>query len=79
MLIANARFAITAWDEKPRSEGADLPQMTRASVTKTLTGVFEDGEANERYTVVPGSGTGELQAAATARRRSATAWSTLSR
>jgi hypothetical protein len=106
MPVANARFAITAWDEKPYSEGDGLPKMTRATVTKTLsgdiagearveylmvyradggasfvglervtatiggksgtfvlrrTGVFEDGQARETYTVVPGSGTGELQ------------------
>ena len=103
---ANARFAITKWDEKPYSEGADQPKLTRASVTKTLTGdiegechveylmmyrsdgtatfvglervtgsidgragsfvlqrtgVFEDGKAKESYTVIPGSGTGELR------------------
>jgi hypothetical protein len=103
---ANARFAITNWDEKPYSEGQDLPKLTRASVTKTLTGdidgdgrveylmaygsdgtatfvglervtariggktgtfvlrrtgVFEGGLAKESYSVVPGSGTGELR------------------
>ncbi len=102
---ANARFAIKNWDEKPYSEGAGLPKMTRAAVTKTFTGdiegeshveylmvyggdgsatfvglervtghiggkagsfvlqrtgVFEGGEAKESYSVVPGSGTGEL-------------------
>ena len=102
---ASARFAIKSWDEKPYSEGADLPKLTRASVTKTFTGdvegvgqveylmmyradgsaafvgleritgqlggrngsfvlersgVFENGLAKETYTVVPGSGTGEL-------------------
>jgi hypothetical protein len=106
MPVANARFAITAWDEKPYSEAADLPKMTRASVTKTLSGdiegegrveylmvyrvdgtatfvglervtgrigarsgsfvlqrggVFENGHAKETYTIVPGSGTGELR------------------
>ena len=103
---ANARFAITKWDEKPYSEGKDLPKLTRASVTKTLTGdiegegqveylmmyrgdgsaafvglervigrvggksgsfvlqrtgVFEDGQAKESYSVVPGSATGQLR------------------
>lgn len=103
---ANARFAITSWDEKPYSEGQDLPKLTRASVTKTFTGdiegegqveylmmygsdgsatfvglerfvgriggktgtfvlqrtgVFESGQANESYSVIPGSGTGELR------------------
>jgi hypothetical protein len=103
--VANAQFAIKGWDEKPYSEGKDLPKMTRAAVTKTFTGdlageghveylmmyqsdtsasfvglerivgrlagksgsfvlqrtgVFEHGVAKENYTVVPGSGTGEL-------------------
>ena len=103
---ANARFAITSWDEKPYSEGADLPRLTRASVAKTFTGdlegeghveylmmyrgdgsatfvglervvgriggrsgsfvlqrtgIFEGGLAKESYSVVPGSGTGELR------------------
>ena len=103
---ANARFAITNWDEKPYSEGESLPKLTRASVTKTYTGdiegegrveylmmyradgsasfvgleritgrvggrsgrfvlqrtgVFEDGQAKESYSVIAGSGTGELQ------------------
>ncbi len=102
---ANARFAIKSWDEKPYSEGQDMPRLARASVTKTFTGdiegdgqveylmlyrsdgsatfvglervagrlggktgtfvlqrigVFEDGQAKESYSVVPGSGTGEL-------------------
>lgn len=104
--VANARFAITSWDEKPYSEGQGLPKMTRAAVTKTFTGdiegeghveylmmyrsdgsatfvgfervvgslagragsfvlqragAFEDGVAKESYSVVFGSGTGELQ------------------
>jgi hypothetical protein len=45
---ANARFAITKWDEKPYSEGADLPKLTRASVTKTFTGDIE-GEGHVEY------------------------------
>ena len=106
MKSANARFALKSWDEKPYSEGPDLPRMTRASVTKTFTGdlegegqveyvmmyradgsadflglerfvgrlggkagtfvlqrigVFESGQAKESYSVVPGSGTGELR------------------
>ncbi len=36
--VANARFAIKNWDEKPYSEGPELPKMTRAAVTKTFTG-----------------------------------------
>jgi hypothetical protein len=104
--LANARFSIKSWDEKPYSEGKDLPKMTRAAVTKAFagdlsgeghveylmvyqsdasasfvglerfvgslggkagsfvlqrTGVFEQGVAKESYTVVPGSGTGELK------------------
>jgi hypothetical protein len=103
---ANARFAITNWDEKPYSEGQDLPRLTRATVTKIFTGdiegegqveylmmyrsdgsatfvglerfvgrmagktgtfvlqrigVFESGQANESYSVIPGSATGELR------------------
>lgn len=103
---ANARFNIKSWDEKPYSEGQDLPKMTRASVDKTFTGdidgeghveyvmmyrsdgtaafvgleritgriagrngsfvlqrtgIFEDGQAKESYSVVTGSGTGELR------------------
>ena len=35
---ASARFAIKSWDEKPYSEGENLPRLTRASVTKTYSG-----------------------------------------
>ena len=42
--VANAQFAIKSWDEKPYSEGPDLPKLTRATVTKTFTGdVAGDG------------------------------------
>jgi hypothetical protein len=103
---ASARFAIKSWDEKPYSEGQNLPKLTRASVRKAFTGdiegeseveylmmyrsdgsasfvglervvgrvggktgtfvlqrigVFENGQANESYSVIPGSATGELQ------------------
>ena len=103
---ANARFAIKSWDEKPYSEGENLPRLTRATVTKTFTGdiegeghvedlmmyrsdgsatflglerisgriggkagsfvvqrigVFEGGLAKESYSVIPGSGTGDLR------------------
>src|ERR1043166_1727214 len=103
---ANARFTIQKWDEKPVGEGADLPKLSRATVTKTFTGdidgeglveylmlyrsdgsatfvglervvgrlgdkagsfvlqrtgIFEDGQAKESYSVIPGSGTGELR------------------
>jgi len=102
---ANARFTIKSWDEKPYSEGADQPKLTRAVVTRTFTGditgegrveylmmyradgsatfvgherivgqiagktgsfvlqrtgSFENGVAKESYSVIPGSGTGEL-------------------
>lgn len=103
---ANGQFAIKNWDEKPYSEGPDLPKLTRATVTKTFTGdvegeglveylmmyagdgsatfvgleritgriagksgsfvlqrtgTFEGGQAKESYTVIAGSGTGELR------------------
>jgi hypothetical protein len=45
---ANARFAIKSWDEKPYSEGADQPKLTRATVTKTFTGDIE-GEGRVEY------------------------------
>jgi len=104
--VANARFAIKNWDEKPYGEAPGLPKLTRATVTKTFTGditgdghveylmmyradgtatfvgleritgrlagrdgsfvlqrtgVFENGLAKESYSVVPGSGTGQLE------------------
>jgi uncharacterized protein DUF3224 len=46
--VANARFAIKTWDEKPYSEGQDQPKLTRASVTKTYTGDIE-GEGQVEY------------------------------
>jgi hypothetical protein len=45
---AHARFAITSWDEKPYSEVADRPKLTRASVAKTYTGDIE-AEAHVEY------------------------------
>lgn len=45
---AHARFAIKNWDEKPYSEGADLPKLTRATVTKVFTGDLE-GESRVEY------------------------------
>lgn len=48
---AKARFAITNWDEKPYSEGDGLPKLTRASVTKKLTGDI-DGESHIEYLMV---------------------------
>jgi hypothetical protein len=102
---ATAMFAIKTWDEKPYNDGAGLPKLTRASVTKSFrgdlegesqleylmvyradgtasfvglervvgrlsgrsgsfvlqrTGSFDGSLAKESYSVVPGSGTGEL-------------------
>jgi len=48
MTRANARFAIKSWDEKPYSEGPDLPKLTRAGVVKTFTGDIE-GEGRVEY------------------------------
>lgn len=45
---ADARFAIKTWDEKPYSEGQDMPKLTRASVTKTYTGDIA-GEGHVEY------------------------------
>ena len=45
---AGARFAIKSWDEKPYSEGENLPKLTRASVTKTYTGEIA-GEGQVEY------------------------------
>ncbi|PYQ08143.1 MAG: hypothetical protein DMF82_02165 [Acidobacteria bacterium] len=104
--VASSRFTIKSWEEKPYSEGQDLPKLTRAAVTKTFTGdiageghveylmmyrsdgsatfvglervvghvagkagsfvlqrtgIFENGVAKESYSVIPGSGTGELR------------------
>ncbi|HUE84791.1 MAG TPA: DUF3224 domain-containing protein [Vicinamibacterales bacterium] len=46
--VANSRFAIKSWDEKPYSEGQDLPKLTRATVAKTFTGDIE-GEGHVEY------------------------------
>ena len=48
MKTAHSRFAITQWDEKPYSEGPGLPKLTRATVTKTLSGDLE-GEGKVEY------------------------------
>jgi Protein of unknown function (DUF3224) len=45
---ASARFAIKSWDEKPYSEGHELPKLTRASVSKTYTGDIM-GEGQVEY------------------------------
>jgi hypothetical protein len=46
--VANARFTIGSWDEKPYSVGPDMPKLTRASVTKSYTGDIE-GEGQVEY------------------------------
>jgi Protein of unknown function (DUF3224) len=46
--IANARFTIKAWDEKPYSDVEGQPRLTRASVTKTFSGDIE-GEGQVEY------------------------------
>src|SRR5437762_6360278 len=46
--VANSRFTIESWDEKPYSEGQDLPKLTRAAVTKTFTGDIA-GEGRVEY------------------------------
>ena len=51
---AKGQFAIKNWDEKPYSEGPDLPKLTRATVTKTFTGDLE-GEGNVEYLMMYGS------------------------
>jgi len=48
---ANARFAITNWDEKPYSEGPDQPKLSKASVTKALSGDIA-GESHVEYLMV---------------------------
>src|SRR5437763_17200980 len=46
--VANSRFTIKSWDEKPYSEGQDLPKLTRAAVTKTFSGDIA-GEGHVEY------------------------------
>ena len=46
--VANSRFTIKTWGEKPYSEGQDLPKLTRAAVTKTFTGDIA-GEGHVEY------------------------------
>ena len=48
---ANARFAIKSWEEKPYSEGAGLPKMTRATVTKSFTGDIT-GDSQVEYVMM---------------------------
>jgi hypothetical protein len=46
--VANALFAIKNWDEKPYSEGQDLPKLTRAAVTRAFSGDIA-GEGHVEY------------------------------
>ena len=46
--IANARFAIKNWEEQPYREEPNQPKLTRASVSKTLTGDIE-GHSQVEY------------------------------
>jgi hypothetical protein len=46
--VAHSRFTIKSWDEKPYSEGAGLPKLTRAVVTKAFTGDMT-GEGQVEY------------------------------
>lgn len=46
--VAHSRFQIKSWDEKPYSEGQDLPKLTRAAVTKMFSGDIS-GEGHVEY------------------------------
>ena len=46
--VANSRFAIKHWDEKPYGEGPGLPKLTRAAVTRAFTGDIT-GEGHVEY------------------------------
>jgi hypothetical protein len=46
--VANSRFTIKNWDEKPYDEGQDLPRLTRATVTRTFAGDIA-GEGHVEY------------------------------
>jgi len=46
--VANSRFAIESWDEKPYGEGQDLPKLSWAAVAKTFTGEIR-GEGRVKY------------------------------
>src|SRR3970040_1880047 len=49
--VANSRFTIKSWDEKPYSEGQDLPKLTRAAVIRTFTGDIT-GEGRVEYSMM---------------------------
>ena len=46
--VANSRFTLESWDEKPYGEGEGLPKLTRAAVTKTFQGDIA-GEGQVEY------------------------------
>jgi Protein of unknown function (DUF3224) len=46
--VANSRFTITSWDERPYGEEEGLPKLTRATVTKSFTGDIA-GEGRVEY------------------------------
>jgi len=46
--VANSRFTIKSWDEKPYGEGQDIPRLTRAAVMRTFTGDIA-GEGHVEY------------------------------
>ena len=53
--VANSRFAITSWEEKPYGEGQDLPKLTRATVKRTFTGDIA-GDGHVEYLMLYCSG-----------------------
>jgi hypothetical protein len=55
--VANARFAIRSWDEKPYSEEGNSPKLTRASVNKVYTGDLEADATVEYLMMYRGDGT----------------------
>src|ERR671936_298909 len=63
---ATGSFKIASWDEGPFAEHQDAPKLTAAKVIATYSGdidgegTWEDGVARTKWTVVPGSGTGDL-------------------
>jgi hypothetical protein len=48
MKNAEARFAITKWDEQPSGGEPDLPKLTRAIVSKRYSGDIE-GDGRVEY------------------------------
>jgi len=51
--VANSRFTLKSWEEKPYSEGEGLPKMTRAAVTKSYAGDIS-GDGHVEYLMVYG-------------------------